>query len=162
DTVHALGKIRAAEMRDKLSDRWADSLDSLIPRWKDLVSFGPLTLSWKSCMQASVPRVWLLAEDDENDFILLKRALRRAEPKATLHWVRDGTEANEYLLRENRFSDRARSPLPSVILSDLNMPRCSGLELVQWVRQQGRFTTLPFIIFSASDQASDVDSAYQD
>ncbi len=113
-------------------------------------------------MNPSEPRVWLLVEDDENDFILLKRALHRADPTGQLHWVRDGAEAKEYLLGQNRFQDRAAFPLPWVVLSDLKMPRCSGLELVQWVRHQPSLRTLPFIMFSASDQAADVGLAYQD
>jgi CheY-like chemotaxis protein len=108
------------------------------------------------------PRIWLVVEDDENDLILLRRALLRAEPNSKVQWVRDGAEAKEYFLGENRFRDRAVFPLPSVVLSDLKMPRCSGLELVQWVRQQPQFRALPFIMFSASDQPADVGLAYQD
>jgi CheY-like chemotaxis protein len=113
-------------------------------------------------MSLSETRVWLLVEDDENDFILLKRALLRVDGDAQLQWVKDGAEAKEYLLGEGRFSNRSVHPVPSVVLSDLKMPRCSGLELVQWVRQQGTFSTLPFIMFSASDQPTDVGLAYED
>lgn len=113
-------------------------------------------------MSLPEPRVWLLVEDDENDFILLKRALQRADPTAKLRWVKDGNEAKEYLLGQNQYHDRSVFPVPSVVLSDLKMPRCSGLELVQWVRQQPAFRPLPFIMFSASDQPADVGLAYQD
>jgi CheY-like chemotaxis protein len=113
-------------------------------------------------MEPPEARIWLVVEDDENDFILLKRALQRADPAAQLRWVRDGAEAKEYFQGTDRFHDRTAYPLPSVVLSDLKMPRCSGLELVQWVRQQPTLRTLPFIIFSASDQPADVGLAYQD
>jgi len=113
-------------------------------------------------MNSPEPRLWLLVEDDENDFLLLKRALQRADPSAQLQWVRDGAEAKEYLEGNARFSDRSAFPLPSVILSDLKMPRCSGLELVQWLRGQSQFRTLRFIMFSSSDQPGDVALAYQD
>jgi len=108
------------------------------------------------------PRIWLLVEDDENDVFLMQRALRRADPGASLHRVRDGGEAKEYLLGEHRFSDRSLYPIPFVILSDLKMPRCSGLELVQWLRRQPQFRLMPFIMFSSSDQPADVALAYQD
>ena len=107
-------------------------------------------------------RIWLLVEDDENDFILLKRALQRADPTAELCWVRDGAEAMEYLSGEKVFADRVAHPLPSVILSDLKMPRCSGLELVKWVRERSHLRLLPFIMFSSSDQPGDVALAYED
>jgi CheY-like chemotaxis protein len=108
------------------------------------------------------PGVWLLVEDDENDFILFSRALTRAEPEAKVQWVQDGGEAKEYLLGERHFADRVKFPLPAVVVSDLKMPRCSGLELVQWIRHQESLRTLPFIMFSASDQQADVALAYQD
>jgi CheY-like chemotaxis protein len=113
-------------------------------------------------MNPSQPRTWLLVEDDENDFLLLRRALQRADPASKLQWVKDGTEAQEYLLGLNRYSDRDKFPLPFVVLSDLKMPRCSGLELVQWLRNQPGFRGLPFIMFSSSDQQADVGLAYQD
>lgn len=113
-------------------------------------------------MRSSGPRVWLLVEDDENDYILLKRALKRADPAAKLVWVQDGAQAKEYFTGGGSYADRAAFPLPSVVMSDLKMPRCSGLELVQWIRQQPPYQTLPFIILSASDQPADVGMAYKD
>ena len=113
-------------------------------------------------MKSAQPRIWLLVEDDENDYLLLRRALQRADATARLFWVKDGAEAKEYFRAEKRFSDRAAYPLPAVVLSDLKMPRCSGLELVQWIRHELGLRALPFIMFSSSDQASDVGLAYED
>jgi CheY-like chemotaxis protein len=113
-------------------------------------------------MASALPRIWLLVEDDENDYLLLRRALQRSDPGAVLFWVKDGTEAQDFLLGRERFKDRALCPTPAVVLSDLKMPRCSGLELVLWIRQQPALRTIPFIMFSSSDQAADVGSAYQD
>jgi CheY-like chemotaxis protein len=113
-------------------------------------------------MKARNPRIWLLVEDDDNDVFLMERALRRADPNARLQRARDGGEAKDYLLGHNRFADRSLYPLPFVILSDLKMPRCSGLELVQWVRTRSEFRTTPFIMFSSSDQPTDIALAYQD
>lgn len=112
-------------------------------------------------VKSSNSRIWLLVEDDENDVILLRRALQRADPGAKLQTARHGNEAKEYLLGSGKFADRTTYPPPWVVLSDLKMPRCSGLELVQWMRTQPRFRTLPFIMFSSSDQPADVALAYQ-
>lgn len=113
-------------------------------------------------MRPHETQVWLLVEDDENDFMLLRRALAKVDPAARLHWVKDGAEAKEYLTGGNAYQDREAHPLPSIVLSDLKMPRCTGLELVQWLRHEAGLRTLPFIVLSASDQPSDVGSAYQD
>jgi CheY-like chemotaxis protein len=113
-------------------------------------------------MKLPESRIWLVVEDDENDAVLLQRALKRIDPDAKLQWLQDGDAAKDYLLGQNQFSDRSTYPMPFVILSDLKMPRCSGLELVQWIRQDSRFRHIPFVMFSSSDQQSDVALAYQD
>jgi CheY-like chemotaxis protein len=113
-------------------------------------------------MASPESRTWLLVEDDENDVILLRRALQRVDPEAVLYWVQDGTLAIDYLAGRGRFMDRVHYPLPFVVLSDLKMPRCSGLELVKWVRQQPSLRALPFIMFSSSDVPTDVAEAYRE
>jgi CheY-like chemotaxis protein len=105
--------------------------------------------------------VWLLAEDSEDEFLLLRRVFRRVAPDATLLWVRDGAQAKACLLGEPPFNDRNDFPIPAVVLADLKMPRCNGLELLQWIKERPEFRALPVVIFSSSDQPSDVDSAYR-
>ncbi|MHC1763168.1 MAG: response regulator [Verrucomicrobiia bacterium] len=98
---------------------------------------------------------WLVAEDDENDFILLKRAFSRAAPHTRLQWVKDGLEAKKYLLGESPFEDRSAFPLPSIILTDLKMPRCSGLELLAWLKTQPQIQPALLIVFTSSNVPSD-------
>jgi CheY-like chemotaxis protein len=109
----------------------------------------------------STPHSWLLVEDNEDEFILLQRALRRTIPEVRLLWVSDGLQAKDYLLGRSKFEKRSLFPLPSVVLADLKMPRCNGLELLQWIRGQSELRTLPVVILSSSDQPSDVTSAYE-
>lgn len=101
------------------------------------------------------PVTWLVAEDDENDFILLKRAFNRAAPHTKLQWVKDGLEAKKYLLGEAPFDDRSAFPLPSIILTDLKMPRCSGLELLAWLKTQPQIQPALLIVFTSSNVPSD-------
>jgi CheY-like chemotaxis protein len=112
-------------------------------------------------MSESHSVVWLLAEDNEDEFILLQRGFRRVAPDAKLLWVKDGSQAKDYLAGEPPFQDRSAYPVPAVVLADLKMPRCNGIELLRWVRQHAEFRNLPFVVFSSSDQPSDVAAAYQ-
>ena len=41
------------------------------------------------------------------------------------------------------------------------MPRYSGLEVLEWIRGQGRFNSVPVIIFTSSHNLADVRRAYE-
>jgi DNA-binding response OmpR family regulator len=47
------------------------------------------------------------------------------------------------------------------MLLDLKMPRKSGFEVLQWVRDQSSLRTLVVIILSTSRESSDIERAYQ-
>ena len=78
----------------------------------------------------------LLAEDDENDIALFRRALANADIRNPVEIVRDGDEAIAYLKGEGKFSDRTKYPLPALMLLDLNMPRRDGFQVLDWIRRQ--------------------------
>lgn len=102
----------------------------------------------------------LLVEDNEDDVILVQRALRKAGVANPMHVVRDGDEAIEYLAAVGRFDDERRHPLPSLVLLDLKLPRRSGLEVLGWIRAHATLRTLPVVVFTTSTQASDLEQAY--
>ena len=63
----------------------------------------------------------LLVEDDADDVLQLGLALKEAGIPNPLVVVPDGVEALEYLKGEGKYSERAKFPLPSLILLDLHM-----------------------------------------
>ena len=85
-------------------------------------------------MPAACASCVLLVDDDSTLRDLLSRHLAKAGFKA-LH-AEDGLDALEKL----------RNTLPKVIVSDLQMPRMSGIEFIGVVRQ--RFPSIPVIVFS--------------
>jgi len=48
--------------------------------------------------------------------------------------------------------------LPNIIVSDLNMPRFTGVELIGVIRNNSRFNHIPIIIYSTSSFADDIDA----
>jgi len=52
----------------------------------------------------------LLAEDDENDIVLIRRAFDRAGIENPLFVVRDGEQAINYLCGIGKYSNRAEYP----------------------------------------------------
>jgi CheY-like chemotaxis protein len=105
--------------------------------------------------------VILLVEDDANDVLLIQRAFQRTHVANPVEVVRDGEEALAYLSGQGSFADRDRHPLPVLMLMDLKMPRKTGLEVLEWVRQQPGLKRLPIIVLTSSNQSPDINRAYE-
>jgi len=101
----------------------------------------------------------LVAEDDENDFLVLGRALKKAHFETDLRRVSNGAELIGYLAGENTFADREAHPLPELILLDLKMPSLGGFDVLIWLRNHEKLKHLPAVVFSASDNPHDVQQA---
>ena len=102
----------------------------------------------------------LYAEDDENDSFLTQRAFKQEEIRNPLVIVSDGKAAVEYLAGTGQYANREEHPLPSLILLDLKMPGKSGLEVLEWIRNQPGISVLPVVMLTSSDQESDIHRAY--
>lgn len=100
----------------------------------------------------------LLVEDDSNDVLLIKRAFRKAKLDPQIEIVADGEAAIAYLTRRGLNSDEV--DLPSLILLDLKLPRRSGLEVLEWIRQQPQFKRLLVVVLTASKETIDLAKAY--
>lgn len=103
----------------------------------------------------------LYAEDEDNDVFFMRRAFRQAEIAHPLVVVADGEEAIDYCSGQGGYADRTIHPLPCLFLMDLNMPRKSGLEVLQWLRSNRSTAALPVIIFTSSIHDADLERAYR-
>lgn len=102
----------------------------------------------------------LLAEDDSDQVLLINRALRKANLTQSLQFVSDGEAAIAYLCGEGNYSDRQRYPLPILFLLDLKMPRKSGFEVLEWLKQQPELKRLPVVVLTTSKETTDIHKAY--
>lgn len=102
----------------------------------------------------------LLVEDNYNDILLIQRAFRQAKIKQPMKQVSDGKEAIAYLSREGKYADQKTYPIPLLILLDLKLPRCSGLEVLAWIRQQPTLRRLLVVVLTSSRENSDLNQAY--
>ena len=103
----------------------------------------------------------LLAEDNEDDAIFLERVFRKLGPSEPVRIVRDGAEAIDYLKGEGNYADRREFPFPNLLFTDLKMPRVSGFQVLEWLRNHSECRTMPVIVFSSSADPDDVARAYQ-
>ena len=91
----------------------------------------------------------LYAEDDLNDVLLCKYAVQHLGWNLDIQYVPDGQAALEWLAGEGMYEDRDIFPLPSVLVTDLKMPKVDGFELIKQVRSSAQFKDLPIIVFSS-------------
>lgn len=105
-------------------------------------------------------KVLLLVEDDPNDVLFMRMAMKHADLPATLHVVDDGSAAIAYLAGQGAYADRSLHPLPCLVLLDTKLPRVMGTEVLKWVRERPAFDTMVVIMLTSSQQPSDVRLAY--
>jgi len=108
----------------------------------------------------AIPETILLAEDDPGDILLAQRTFRKANLSNPIQIVKDGQEAIAYLSGQGDYADRGRYPLPRLILLDLKLPRKSGSEVLEWLRQQPGLKHLPVVVLTASKAPTDLKRAY--
>jgi CheY-like chemotaxis protein len=102
----------------------------------------------------------LLVEDSSDTVLLVQRAFLKANIHHHLAVVGDGDAAIQYLSGSSPYSDRARYPLPDLILLDIKIPNRSGHEVLKWLRQQPDLQRLLVVILSSSKEPADIDRAY--
>jgi len=105
--------------------------------------------------------VILLAEDEEDYVLLIRRAFAQAQIPNPLHVVWNGQEAIAYLKGEGKYANREEYPLPDLFLLDLKMPRVNGFEVLKWVRAQPGLAPLRVLVLTSSDEIRDVNEAYK-
>lgn len=102
----------------------------------------------------------LLVEDDPEQIALTSQAFRRASFELPLPPLKDGMEAIRYLSGRDPYGDRARHPLPTLAILDIDLPRQSGLEVLEWVRSRREFNGMPVFMLTGSphhfDKAMDL------
>jgi two-component system, chemotaxis family, response regulator Rcp1 len=99
----------------------------------------------------------LLVEDNEADVRLTREALREAGEDVRLSSVGDGDQAMHYLRREAGYTE---VPQPDLVLLDLNLPRKSGLEVLDEMRGDGSLASIPVIVLTSSSARQDVEECY--
>ncbi len=97
----------------------------------------------------------LLVDDNPDDLELMRLAFRRAHVINPVHTVHDGEAAIAYLSGEGDYADRARHPLPYLILLDVKLPGKNGLEVLRWIRARLDHNVV-VVMLSSSAQPRDV------
>src|SRR3712207_7364169 len=107
-----------------------------------------------------VGKIILLVEDNADDEVLTRRALRKNNIGNELVVARDGAEALDYLFATGEYEGRDLSVMPQVILLDLKLPKVDGLEVLRRLRADERTKLLPVVILTSSKEQQDLVNGY--
>ncbi|MGH2872352.1 MAG: response regulator [Solirubrobacteraceae bacterium] len=103
----------------------------------------------------------LMADDDEEDCMLTRDALRDARMLNDVRFVSDGQELLDYLRRQGAYADpKADAPVPGIILLDLNMPKKDGREALAEIKADERLRRIPVVVLTTSKDEEDVVRSY--
>ena len=110
------------------------------------------------------PFVWLVVDDDEDDCLLMKEAVKETylfcEFEVDLRFFHSGIAVLDYL--EGAIVDgSANMPRPDLIFLDLNMPQMAGSEVLKRLKSSSDFRDIPVVVFTTSNRRATVPECYR-
>ncbi|AYA25910.1 two-component system, unclassified family, response regulator [Rhodococcus rhodochrous J3] len=100
----------------------------------------------------------LLVEDDPGDELMTREAFEDNKIGNTLHVVRDGEEALDFLYRRGEYEN---APRPDLILLDLNLPKYDGRQVLEQVKSDTDLTDIPVVVLTTSAAEEDILRSYK-
>ena len=102
----------------------------------------------------------LVADDDADDRFLIQTAFKENGYDDKIEFVENGVELLKFLNDISQNSSR-ESVFPGFILLDLNMPKKSGREVLQEIKQHPVFKTIPVIVYTTTKNESEIKRCYE-
>ena len=102
----------------------------------------------------------LFVEDSIDDANLTIRALSKSGFTNKLHHVKDGAEALDFMYCKGNYALRNIKETPKLILLDLKMPKVSGMQVLEKVKGDPAFKSIPVVILTSSNEDPDIAQCY--
>ncbi len=102
----------------------------------------------------------LMADDDPDDQLLVQDAFDEVHLNNQFAFVSNGIELMDYLNRRGDYAHLAGTPLPGLILLDLNMPKKDGREALKEIKEDPVLRTIPIVILTTSSAEEDILRTY--
>jgi CheY-like chemotaxis protein len=118
-----------------------------------LMAFKGFILRYSPAMEER--QMILVLEDDGDQMFFMQRAFLKLGLGSSVRFAQNGNEGISYLEGKGRFENRAKFPLPSVVVTDLKMPLVDGFEVLEWMRKHPQYCETPVFVLSSSDLPED-------
>lgn len=100
----------------------------------------------------------LLVEDNEGDILLTTEALEERKIINKISVAKDGKEALDFIFKEGAYKN---ATTPDLILLDVNLPKKSGHEVLQLIKNDDRTAHIPVIMLTTSSSETDINLSYK-
>jgi len=103
----------------------------------------------------------LLVEDNPYDVELALHAFKKNRIANSIHVLRDGAEALDYIFCRGAYAERRIEDQPKVILLDLKLPLVDGLEVLRQIKSDPCTQAIPVVVLTSSRQDPDIVKSYK-
>lgn len=102
----------------------------------------------------------LSVEDNEPDFVVLKKALEDNCSDLILEFmhIKDGATAIDFLFKRGEYE---KAKTPDIVILDLNLVDMNGLDVLSAIKESNEIKHIPVIMFTTSESETDINRAYQ-
>ena len=111
------------------------------------------------------PKQILLVEDNPDLLELTRAALLSGAADSDIDsdivWARDGQQALDYLWARGPHEGRDVNEQPALVIRDMHLPRLSGLQVLQQLREHPLTAVVPVVMLTSSREPDDVRACYR-
>lgn len=106
-------------------------------------------------------RAILLVEDNPNDEELTRLAFEQNNIKNQLVVAHNGAEALDYIFAKGMYEGRSLNEQPQLVILDLKLPKVSGFQVLETIRNHEETACIPVVILTSSKEEEDMLLAYK-
>ena len=100
----------------------------------------------------------LLIEDDPDHAGLIMDVLETENVQKEIILLNDGLEALNYFQKHGDNGEQIRVNL---VILDLNLPKVPGMEVLKFLKQNSKYSSIPVVILSTSSDEKTIEEAYK-
>ncbi len=103
----------------------------------------------------------LLVEDDPDHAEIIIDVFEPENVEREIILLKDGLEAVNFFQRADSDEDSGIQSQIKLIILDLNLPKVHGMDVLKFLKQNSRYSSIPVVIFSTSSDDKTIETAYK-